>query len=249
MTLPQLKDVLQHMSTVLENVDTLITTSEGQVFEPGDDLAVWFTSTQHERKYRQFRGSMLVHKFAVALAKLLPDGTSHAKKVLAMNRPPASLCEVMEDTGGRTLASLKKELVKGHVRLEKATKKCGIWGQVWWATSGDKKGSRSCEVNVVHKEKESLAIQAIMKGMEAMQVTVAALAAAQASGSVLPKIVPTVGYWGSQGGGYGGGYRRQLWPKYQGIQQQRGLQWLQQQPALAGRPAPAPAAPAEPEPE
>ena len=51
-TLPQLEDVLQRMATVSETVDTLITTFEGQVFEPGDDLAVWFT--QREREYRRF---------------------------------------------------------------------------------------------------------------------------------------------------------------------------------------------------
>ena len=60
-----------------------------------------------------------------------------------MNRPPASLREVMEDTGGRTLAALKKELVEGRVVLEKAAKKCGIRGQVWWAAAGEKKGGRS----------------------------------------------------------------------------------------------------------
>ena len=126
--LPQLEDVLRRMSTVSETVDTLITAFEGQVFEPGDDLAVWFT--QRERDYRRFRGSMSVRELAAALARLLPDGTSHAKKILAMNRPPASLREVMEDTTGRTLASLKKELVEGRVTLEKAAKKCGIRGQV-----------------------------------------------------------------------------------------------------------------------
>ena len=80
-TLPQLEDVLRRMSTVSETVDTLITTFEGQVFEPGDDLAVWFT--QRERDYRRFRNSMSVREFAAALAKLLPDDTLHAKKVLA----------------------------------------------------------------------------------------------------------------------------------------------------------------------
>ena len=52
---------------------------------------------------------MSVRELAAALARLLPDDTSHAKKILVMNRPPASLREVMEDTAGRTLASLKKE--------------------------------------------------------------------------------------------------------------------------------------------
>ena len=108
----------------------------------------------------------------------------HAKKVLAMNRPPASLREVMEDTSGRSLAALKKELVEGRVALEKAAKKCGIRGQVWWAEAGEKKG-RSREVNAVQDEGESPAIAAIMKSMEAMQVTVAALAAAQAGGGVI----------------------------------------------------------------
>ena len=178
-TLPQLEDVLRRMSTVSETVDTLITTFEGQVYEPGDDLAVWFS--QRERDYRRFRNSMSVREFAAALAKLLPDDTLHAKKVLSMNRPPASLREVMEDTGGRTLAVLKKELVEGRVALEKAAKKCGIRGQVWWSTQGEKKGGRSREVNAVQEE-ESPAIAAIMKSMEAMQVTVAALAAAQAGG-------------------------------------------------------------------
>ena len=46
-TLPQLEDVLRRMSTVSETVDTLITAFEGQVFEPGDDLAVWFTQCEH----------------------------------------------------------------------------------------------------------------------------------------------------------------------------------------------------------
>ena len=157
------------MSTVSETVDTLITTFEGQVYEPGDDLAVWFT--QRERDYRRFRNSMSVREFAAALSKLLPDDTVHAKKVLSMNRPPASLREVMEDTAGRSLSALKKELVEGRVTLEKAAKKCGIRGQVWWATAGEKKGGRSREVNVVQEdEQESPAIQAIMKGMEAMQV-------------------------------------------------------------------------------
>ena len=166
-----------YMSTVSETVDTLITAFEGQVFEPGDDLAVWFT--QRERDYRRFRGSMSVRELAAALARLLPDDTQHAKKILAMNRPPASLREVMEDTAGRTLASLKKELVEGRVTLEKAAKKCGIRGQVWWSAQGEKKGGRSREVNAVQEE-ESPAIAALMKSMEAMQVTVAALAAAQA---------------------------------------------------------------------
>ena len=80
-TLPQLEDVLRRMSTVSETVDTLITSFEGQVFEPGDDLAVWFT--QREREYRRFRSSMSVREFAAALARLLPDDTAHAKKVLA----------------------------------------------------------------------------------------------------------------------------------------------------------------------
>ena len=80
-TLPQLEDVLRRMSTVSETVDTLITAFEGQVFEPGDDLAVWFT--QREREYRRFRNSMSVREFAAALARLLPDDTAHAKKVLA----------------------------------------------------------------------------------------------------------------------------------------------------------------------
>ena len=119
-TLPQLENVLRRMSTVSETVDTLITSFEGQVFEPGDDLAVWFT--QREREYRRFRCSMSVREFAAALARLLPDDTAHAKKVLAMNRPPASLREVMEDTSGRSLAALKKELVEGRVALEKAAK-------------------------------------------------------------------------------------------------------------------------------
>ena len=134
-TLPQLEDVLRRMSTVLETVDTLTTTFEGQVFEPGDDLApaVWFT--QREREYRRFKDSMPVRELAAALAKLLPDDTSHARKLLAMNRPPASLRVVIEDTGGRTLASLKKELAEGRVTLQKAAKKCGIRGQVWWATA------------------------------------------------------------------------------------------------------------------
>ena len=74
--------------------------------------------------------------------------------------------------------------MEGRVALEKAAKKCGIRGQVWWATVGEKKGGRSREVNAVHEEEASPAIQAIMKGMEAMQVTVAALAAAQESGGV-----------------------------------------------------------------
>ena len=137
-TLPQLEDVLRRMSTVSETVDTLITSFEGQVFEPGDDLAVWFT--QREREYRRFRNSMSIRELAAALARLLPDDTAHAKKILSMNRPPASLREVMEDTGGRTLAALKKELVEGSVALEKAAKKCGIRGQVWWAEAGEKKG-------------------------------------------------------------------------------------------------------------
>ena len=81
--LPQLEDVLRRMSTVSETVDTLITSFEGQVFEPGDDLAVWFT--QRERDYRRFRGSMSIRELAAALAQLLPDDTSHAKKLLAMN--------------------------------------------------------------------------------------------------------------------------------------------------------------------
>ena len=105
-----------------------------------------------------------------------------------MNRPPASLREVIEDTGGRTLASLKKELVEGCVVLEKAAEKCGIQGQVWWAAAGEKKGGRSREVSAVQEEHESPAIQAIMKGMEAMQVTVAALAAVQAGGGVIAAV-------------------------------------------------------------
>ena len=179
-TLPQLENVLRRMSTVSETVDTLITSFEGQVFEPGDDLAGWFT--QREREYRRFRCrcSMSVREFAAALARLLPDDTAHAKKVLAMNRPPASLREVIEDTSGRSLAALKKELVEGRVALEKAAKKCGVRGQVWWAAPGEKKAGRSREINAVQEEQESPAIQAIMKGMEAMQVTVAALAAARA---------------------------------------------------------------------
>ena len=101
-----------------------------------------------------------------------------------MNRPPASLREVMEDTGGRTLAALKRELIEGRVTLEKAAKKCGIRGQVWWAAANDKKG-RSREVNAVQEEEaESPAIAAILKSMEAMQVTVSALAAAQEQGGV-----------------------------------------------------------------
>ena len=127
-TLAQLEHALRRMSTVSETVDTLITAFEGHVYEPGDDLAVWFV--QRERDYRRFRGSMSIRELAAALAKLLPDDSSHAKKILSMNRPPASLREVMEDTGGRTLAALKKELVEGRVTLEKAAKKCGIRGQV-----------------------------------------------------------------------------------------------------------------------
>ena len=180
-TLPQLEDVLRRMATVSETVDTLITSFEGQVFEPGDDLAVWFT--QRERDYRRFRNSMSIREFAAALARLLPGDAAHAKKILAMNRPPASLREVMEDTSGRSLAALKKELVEGRVALEKAAKKCGIRGQVWWAEANEKKG-RSREVNAVQEEAESPAIAAIMKSMEAMQVTVAALAAAQEQGGV-----------------------------------------------------------------
>ena len=61
-TLPQLEDVLRRMATVSETVDTLITSFEGQVFEPGDDLAVWFT--QRERDYRRFRNSMSIREFA-----------------------------------------------------------------------------------------------------------------------------------------------------------------------------------------
>ena len=57
-TLPQLEDVLRRMSTVSEPVATLITTFEGKVFEPGDDLAVWFN--QREREYRRFSNSMSV---------------------------------------------------------------------------------------------------------------------------------------------------------------------------------------------
>ena len=185
-TLPQLEDILRRMATVSETVYTLITAFEGQVFEPGDDLAVWFT--QREREYRRFRNSMSVREFAAALARLLPDDTVHARKVLAMNRPPASLLEVMEDTSGRSLAALKKELVEGRVALEKAAKKCGIRGQVWWAAAGDRKCSRSREVNAVQEEEESPAMQEIMKGMEAMQVTVAALAAAQAGGGVIAAV-------------------------------------------------------------
>ena len=182
-TLPQLEDVLRRMSTVSETVGTLITSFEGQVFDPGDDLAVWFT--QREREYRRFRNSMSICELAAALAKLLPDDTAHSKKILSMNRPPASLREVMEDTGGRTLAALKRELIEGRVTLEKAAKNCGIRGQVWWAAPGDKKTGRSREVNAVQEEQEPPAIQAIMKGMEAMQVTVAALAAAQAGGGTV----------------------------------------------------------------
>ena len=125
-TLTQLEDVLRRMATVSETVDTLITTFEGQVFEPGDDLVVWFT--QREREYRRFRNSMSVREFAAALARLLPDDTAHSKKVLSMDRPPASLREVMEDTSGRSIAVLKKELVEGRVALEKAAKKCGVRG-------------------------------------------------------------------------------------------------------------------------
>ena len=66
-TLPQLEDVLRRMSTVSETVDTLITTSEGQVFEPGDDLAVWFT--QREREYRRFRGAQHVGEGARCSAR------------------------------------------------------------------------------------------------------------------------------------------------------------------------------------
>ena len=104
-----------------------------------------------------------------------------------MNRPPASHREVMEDTGGRTLATLKKELVEGRVALEKAAKKCRIRGQVWWAAQGEKKGGRSREVNAVQEE-ESPAIQALMNGTEGMQVTVAALAAAQADGGTVANV-------------------------------------------------------------
>ena len=43
--LSQLEHALRRMSTVSETVDTLITAFEGQVFEPGDDLAVWFVLT------------------------------------------------------------------------------------------------------------------------------------------------------------------------------------------------------------
>ena len=136
---------------------------------------------------------MSVREFAAALARLLPDDTTHAKKVLGMNRPPASLREVMEDTSGRALAGLKKELVEGRVALEKAAQKCGIRGQVpvWWAAQGEnmgeKKGGRSCEVNAVQEE-ESPAMQAIMKSMEAMQVTMAVLAAAQGDGGVISAV-------------------------------------------------------------
>ena len=128
---------------------------------------------------------MSVRELAAALAKLLPDDTLHARKVLAMNRPPASLREVVEDTCGGSLAALKKELIKGRVALEKAAKKCGIRGQVWWAAAEEKRGKKSREVNVVQQEEDSPAIHTIIKGMEAMQVTVAALAAAQASGGVI----------------------------------------------------------------
>ena len=129
-----------------------------------------------------------MREFAAALARLLPDDTAHAKKVLAMSRPPASLREVMNDTSGRSLAAIKKELVEGHMALEKAAKKCGIRGQVWWGAAAEKKGSKSREVNVVQHEEESPAIQAIIKGMEAMQVTVAALAAAQAGSGIIANV-------------------------------------------------------------
>ena len=82
------------------------------------------------------------------------------------------------------MASLKKELAEGRVTLQKAAKKCGIRGQVWWAAASEKNGGRSHEVNAVQDEAESPAIAAIMKSMEAMQVTVAALAAAQEQGGV-----------------------------------------------------------------
>ena len=36
--------------------------------------------------------------------------------------------------------------------LEKAAKKCGIRGQVWWAAAGEKKAGRSREVNAVQEE-------------------------------------------------------------------------------------------------
>ena len=139
-TLSQLEHALRRMSTVSETVDTLITAFEGHIFEPGDALAVWFV--QRERDYHRFWGSMSICELAAALAKLLPDDSSHARKILAMNRPPASLREVMEDTGGRTMASLKKELIEGRVTLEKAAKKCSIRGQVQWAAAGDRKGSK-----------------------------------------------------------------------------------------------------------
>ena len=131
---------------------------------------------------------MSVREFAAALARLLPDDTVHARKVLAMNRHPVSLQEVMKDTSGRSIAALKKELVEGRVALEKAAKKCGICGQVWWAATSERKGSKSRDVHAVQVEEESPAIQATMKGMEAMLVTVAALAAAQASGGVIAAV-------------------------------------------------------------
>ena len=58
----------------------------------------------------------------------------------------------------------------------------------WWAAPGEKKAGRSREINAVQEEQESPAIQAIMKGMEAMQVTVAALAAAQAGGGTVANV-------------------------------------------------------------
>ena len=95
-TLPQLEDVLRRMSTVSETVDTLITTFEGQVFEPGDDLAVWFT--QREREYRRFQEQHVSAGVRSSAGEAAARRHRTCEESSSMNRPPASLREVMEDT-------------------------------------------------------------------------------------------------------------------------------------------------------
>ena len=92
-----------------------------------------------------------MREFRRTLAALLPDDSHHKAKVMAMSRVLASLREVVEDCDSGQMATVKKELLAGAATLAKATKQCGIRGQVWWVKSDEKRLKTLKEVSVVEE--------------------------------------------------------------------------------------------------
>ena len=68
-----------------------------------------------------------------------------------MSRVAASLKEVVEDCDSGQMATVKKTLLAGAATLAKATKQCGIRGQVWWVKSDEKRLKTLKEVSVVEE--------------------------------------------------------------------------------------------------